>query len=164
MAQSERGRKTWGEDTALARQQKIKIRGAGLGPLLAAVMVRAPSQAQGPAAGCSLHSAITSCSCDSLLFQHSALEQHPAPTAASTPRSEHPRSRGSDTDPAHTSQNHGFSQVGCRLGDGQGPAVPLHLRRQGRPRPLHLDTVQRHKTSMYPSTTMFLSLYLWVLS
>ena len=52
---------------------------------------------------CSLDSAITSCNCDSLLFQHSALEQHPAPTAASNPPSERPRSRGSDTDPAHIS-------------------------------------------------------------
>ena len=68
---------------------------------------------------CSLDSAITSCNCDSLLFQHSALEQHPAPTAASNPPSERPRSRGSDTDPAHT--NHEPWTFSSRLSPRRWP-------------------------------------------
>ena len=155
---------------AAADARRLKFAGPALARCSRpAVVVRAPSQAQSPqgSAACSFwpaaqrDPAITSCSCDSLLFQHSALEQHPRRRLLATPL----QSTHDPATPVRTlrtpATSHGFSQVGCRLGDGQGPAVPLHLRRQGRPRPLHLDAVQRHATSMSPSTTVFLSVYFW---
>ena len=155
---------------AAADARRLKFAGPALARCSRpAVVVRAPSQAQSRqgSAACSFwpaaqrDPAITSCSCDSLLFQHSALEQHPRRRLLATPL----QSTHDPATPVRTvrtpATSHGFSQVGCRLGDGQGPAVPLHLRRQGRPRPLHLDAVQRHATSMSPSTTVFLSLYFW---
>jgi hypothetical protein len=83
--------------------------------------------------------------CDSLLFDERApakLRGAPRPLSEPTKPKTESRAYG-------LRAGHGLSQVGRRLGDGQGPSVSLLLRRQGRPRPLHLDPLQRHTAGMY---------------
>lgn len=47
--------------------------------------------------------------------------------------------------PTTESPPHGLSQVCRGLGHIAGPSFPLHIRRQGRRRRVHLDIIQRNK-------------------